>query len=133
MSLTSTKKKEIRKFGLIAFIFFGALCVLGIWRHKVIVTCFFGFLGLLGAGFIALPSPLRPLYDGWLKIAHFIGRLITTIILALAYYLVITPTALLKRLFGGRPLPTSPDKSASSYWVTRPEPAQPKERFIKRY
>ena len=51
----------------------------------------------------------------------------------LAYYLVITPTALLKRVFGGRPLPTRPDRDAASYWVTRPELAQPKERFIKRY
>ncbi len=36
--------REIRKFGLIALIFFGALCVLGIWRQKVIPIYFFGFL-----------------------------------------------------------------------------------------
>jgi len=55
------------------------------------------------------------------------------IVLTLAYYIVITPTALAKRLISGRPLPTAPDKGLSSYWVSRPEPAQPKERFIKRY
>ena len=50
-----------------------------------------------------------------------------------AYYLVVTPFGLLKRLFGGRPLPLKPDRNRSSYWAERPEPAQPKERFTKRF
>ena len=124
---------DIKKFGAIAFLFFGALFALGLWRQKVLASCLFGTLSALGLGFLILPGPLRPLYNGWLAIAHFIGRCITAIILALAYYLVITPTAWIKRVFGGRPLPTRPDEGASSYWVTRPELAQPKERFIKRY
>jgi len=126
-------RKDIRKFGAIALTFFGILFGLGLWREKVAITYFFGLLALLGLGFLLLPSLLKPLYDGWLTIAHFIGRCITAIILTLGYYLVITPTALLKRVFGGRPLPTRPDRDAASYWVTRSELAQPKERFIKRY
>ena len=47
-------------------------------------------------------------------------------ILTLAYFLVITPSALIKLLFGGRPLPVKPDKKASSYWVDRTEGVQPK-------
>ena len=84
-------------------------------------------------GFMILPAFLSPLYEGWLKVAHYIGLVFTTLILILAYYIVITPTAWLKRLFGGRPLPLKPDKHVSTYWVTRTEPVQPKERFIKRY
>jgi hypothetical protein len=133
MNLTSTKKKEIRKFGIIAFVFFGVLCALGIWREKAAPMYLFGFLSVLGFGFIVMPAPLRPVYDGWLKAAHWIGRVMTAVVLTLAYYLIITPTALLKRIFGGRPLPMKPDKTVSTYWVTRTEPAQPKERFIKRY
>jgi len=75
----------------------------------------------------------RLAYVAWLKIAHLLSRIITTLILTLAYYLVITPSALIKRVFGGLPLPLKPDKDASSYWVNRTEGAQPKERFIKRY
>jgi hypothetical protein len=126
-------EKDIRKFGLIALIFFGCLCGLGLWTKKPLPTYLFGSLSILGLGFILIPARLRPVYNAWLKIAHVIGRIITTLILALAYYLVITPAALIKRLFGGRPLPVKPDKQATSYWVTRTEPAQPKERFLKRY
>jgi hypothetical protein len=53
--------------------------------------------------------------------------------LTAVYWVVITPTALLKRLLGGRPLPLRPDRGALSYWIERSEPAQPRERFSKRY
>jgi hypothetical protein len=79
------------------------------------------------------PSQLSPIYSRWLKVAHILRRIITTLILTLAYYIVITPTAIIKRFFGGRPILVKPDKEASSYWVNRTEPVQPKERFLKRY
>ena len=133
MSLSSTERKEIRKFGLIALLFFGALFALSVWRDKTVPMTLFGLLGFLGLLFLALPGPMRPVHAGWLKVAHAIGRTITTIILTLAYYLVITPSAWLKRLFGGKPLPVKPDPDASTYWVKRDEPVQPKERFHKRF
>lgn len=133
MNSNSTDPKDIRKFGTVALLFFGSLCALGFITNKPIPAYLFGFLSFLGLGFVLIPSPLKPVYIAWLKIAHLIGRIITTLMLAFAYYLVITPSALIKRLFGGRPLPVKPDKNASSYWVDRSEPAQPKERFLKRY
>ena len=133
MNLSSIDIKEIRRFGTIAFLFFGSLAALGVWRQKLFLACFFGLFSLVGMGLFLFPSPLSPAYYIWLKIAHFIGRMITTVILTLAYYLVITPSAFVKKLFGGSPLPVKPNHNISSYWVTRTEPAQPKERFLKRY
>ncbi|MFH1755205.1 MAG: hypothetical protein ABIA59_05830 [Candidatus Latescibacterota bacterium] len=133
MTSNSTDIREIRKFGTIALIFFGCLFLLGLWKEKPLPIALFGALALLGLGFIVIPARLRPVHAGWLRIAHFIGKVITTIVLALAYYLVITPSALLKAIFGGRPLPLKPDKKASTYWVDRTEAAQPRERFLKRF
>ena len=106
---------------------------MGIWLGKTIPIYFFGTLSALGLGFILFPNQLRPVFIAWLKIAHFIGRVITTLILTLAYYLVITPATLIKRIFGGAPLPIKPDKNASSYWVTRKEAVQSKQQFLKRF
>ena len=133
MNLNSTDTREIRKFGIIALIFFGFLCGLGLWMKKSLPTYLFGFLSILGFGFILTPSWMRPLYVSWLKIAHFIGKVVTTFMFILAYYLVITPTALIKRMLGGVPLSVKPNKNVSSYWVNRTETAQPKQRFLKRY
>ena len=133
MSLNSTDSKQIRKFGLIALIFFGCLCALGISLEKPLPTYLFGTLSALGLGFLLFPHQLRPVFVAWLKIANFLGRVVTTFMLALAYYLVITPAALIKRIFGGTPLPIKPDKNVASYWVTRKEAIQSKEQFLKRF
>ena len=133
MTSSSTDVKHIRIFGLIAFLFFGCLSGLGILTQKPLPTYLFGSLSVLGTGFMILPRQLEPVYNGWLRIAHGIGRTITFLALVFAYYAIMTPAALIKRVCGGRPIPLKPDSTASSYWVSRSEPAQPKERFIKRY
>ena len=133
MNWNSTDRKQIRKFGFVALIFFGSLCALGIWRQKVVPTYLFGFLSALGIGFILMPKPLRRIYYAWLKVTHLLGRVVNTLILSLAYYLVITPLALIMRLFSGHPLPMKPDKEAETYWVSRSMPVQQKEQFSKRY
>jgi hypothetical protein len=133
VSLNSTDIKQIRKFGLIAFLFFGCLFAVGIWVEKTLPIYLFGSLSALGLGFILFPNQLRPVFFSWLKIAHYIGKFITTLVLSLAYYFVITPAALIKRIFGGTPLPIKPDRNVSSYWVTRKEAAQSKEQFSKRF
>ena len=101
--------------------------------EKPIPTYLFGTLSALGLGFILFPHQLRPVFVAWLKIAHFLGRVVTTLILSLAYYLVITPAAFIKRIFGGTPLPIKPDKNVSSYWVPRKEAAQSNEQLYKRF
>ncbi len=125
--------REIRKFGVIGLIFFGTFFAVAVWRDKTLLTYFFGLLAALSIAFILMPLLLKPVYVGWLKIARFIGSKVTTLILTLFFYLVMTPAALLKRIFGGRPLPLRPDPDAETYWVTRTEPAQPKDRFLKRF
>jgi hypothetical protein len=133
MNSNSTERCEIRKFGLIALILFGFLFALNVWRGNLLPALLFGALSVLGLGFIVMPIPLRRVYHAWRNGALFVGKIVTSLLLTIAYYLVITPSALLKRLFGGDLLPLKPDKKASSYWTPRSEPAQPKERFLKRY
>ncbi len=133
MNSNSIKKTEVRKFGIIALSFFGGLSAIGFWLAKPLPATFFGILSMLGCGLVLLPNKLRSIYEIWIKIAHYLGRAFTALILTIAYFLVITPSAFLKRIFGGPPLPLKPDPKKTSYWVVRTEFAQPKERFFKRY
>jgi hypothetical protein len=133
MTLSSTDAGQIRKFGIVAFVFFGVLSGIAVWRHKQIACGFLGVLSFLGLCFILSPGTLSPVYAKWLGIADSIGKYTIKAILALTYYLAITPTALIYRLMKGSPLPLRPDRSSSSYWIGRSEPAQPRERFVKRY
>lgn len=133
MILSSTDARDIRKFGVMAFVLFGVLSAMALWRQKHVPGCFLGGLSFLGLCFLLLPGPFLPVYTRWLKIAHFVGTVTTKVLLMLVYFLAFTPMALIHRLLKGSLLPLSPDKSASTYWVSRSEPAQPRDRFIKRY
>jgi hypothetical protein len=133
MNSSSIELKDIRKFGLVALIFFGALFSLALWREKTVPLFLFGTLAALGLAFVVMPGPMRPVHAGWLKVARLIGSVFTAAALTLAYFLVITPSALLKRVFGGRPIRSRRDPHAETYWVAREEPAQPRERFHKRF
>ncbi len=130
---SSTEPAAVRRFGLAALGFFGFLAGVGLWRDKPLPAVLFGALAALGLLFVLFPAPTAPLYRAWMAVAHRIGTGITAVVLTVAYYLVITPAALVKHIFGGRPLPWAPDRQCESYWQDRSDPAQPAERFSKRY
>ena len=133
MNSNSIKKTEVRKFGIIALSFFGGLSAIGFWLAKPLPATFFGILSMLGCGLVLLPKKLTCIYEIWIKFAHYLGKAFTVLMLTFAYFLVITPSAFLKRLISGPPIPLKSDPNKTSYWVTRTESAQPKERFLKRY
>lgn len=133
MNSLSTDPKRIRIFGLVAFVVFGALTGLSIWNKRPSAPFVFGPLCMIGLCLLASPRRFSPLYRAWLTVAHLIGTFFTAILLAVAYLAVITPMALLKRAVSGWPLPLTPDRRARTYWVERAEPAQPRERFLKRF
>jgi large-conductance mechanosensitive channel len=76
-------------------------------------------LVLLG---IFATSRLSPLNRVWLKVGATIAKVINPIVLALLYFLVVTPMALIMRIAGKRPLRLAPDRAASSYWICREPP-----------
>jgi large-conductance mechanosensitive channel len=76
---------------------------------------------LLWLGIVA-PSRLSAVNRLWLKIGAVISKIINPIVLALLFFLVVTPMALVMRLAGKRPLRLVPDRAAASYWLAREPP-----------
>ncbi|MDQ8197549.1 SxtJ family membrane protein [Pelagicoccus enzymogenes] len=52
--------------------------------------------------YLAKPKLLAPIYRTWMKIAEIIGTVNSWIILAIIYYLVISPTAFVLRIYNSR-------------------------------
>jgi hypothetical protein len=69
--------------------------------------------------FLALvaPTSLRPIYRGWMRFGLVMARVTTPLILGLAFFLVITPTAAVWRLLGTDPMARGFDAHAESYRV----------------
>ena len=130
-----TSSKEIRKFGLVIAI---ALGVIGSFVYVKfgnfdVVGWLWG-IGLLFLilGFI-LPSVLRPVYRIWMLLAYFIGGIVSRVILTVLFYVVLTPTGLVLRLFGKDVLDQRFEKDRESYWIKKDLTDHTKEQYRKMY
>lgn len=118
-----TTPRDLRKFGLLVG---GVLAVLGGWflfRQRPAGPWMLapGLL-LITLGLIA-PRVLRSVYLAWMSLAFVLGLIVSTILLTLFFFLVITPVGLVARMTGADFLSRKLDSKATSYWVTRPGPA----------
>jgi hypothetical protein len=66
----------------------------------------------------AAPRLLTLPYRGWMRFAELLSRVVTTLILAIVFFLVVTPIGLWKRLRGWDPLERrlAPQPAGASYW-----------------
>jgi large-conductance mechanosensitive channel len=76
---------------------------------------------LLLLGIVA-PARLSTLNKVWFKIGAVIAKVVNPIILAILFFFVVTPMALVMRMMGKRPLHLAPDRSAATYWINRGPP-----------
>ncbi len=121
--------KELRRFGLsVGAVILGLFGLVLPWIAGRAFPRWPFFLGLplmlLGT---AWPALLRPLHFVWMKLATALGWVNTRIILAILFFLIFTPLALLRRLLRKDPLGLRWDEGESTYW--RPAELNSKPRF----
>ena len=128
-------RKHLNQFGFIWLGFlalFGAIAYFkfhqpqiakGLWIAAVVVPV----IGWL------VPQFMRLVFLGMSYLAWPIGFVVSHVVLALVYYLVLTPIGLLMRLFGYDPMRRSFDRNASSYWSERPAQAVEAKRYFRQF
>lgn len=98
----TVNKQDLRKFGFILgalFVFiFGMLIPFLV--KKNIPTWPFIVAAALWAPAVLFPTLLKGVYRIWMAIGNVLGWINTRIILGLIFFVVLTPIALLKRIFG---------------------------------
>ena len=108
-----------KSFGLL---FFAVFLILGLWPLKngenlnlyfIAVSVGFLILGLLNS---KLLSPLNKL---WIKLGEILGIIIAPIIMALVYFVILTPVSLIVRALGKDLLGLKFLKNKETYWIKR--------------
>ena len=108
-----------RSFGLLFFIVF---FILGLWPLKngdnlnfyfIIVSSIFLVLGLINSKLLTSLNKL------WIKFGEILGIIIAPIVMALVYFVILTPVSLIVRLFGKDLLGLKVLKEKDSYWIKR--------------
>ena len=80
----------------------------------------------------AWPAFMRLVFVGMSIAAWPIGFVVSHVVLALVYYLVLTPIGLVMRLIGYDPMTRRPDPGRSSRWVAR-EPRRGPESYFRQF
>jgi len=119
------KRKELRNFAIIALIASLLVASLlyifkGVRIQWAVIIVAAGF-GILLSSFISLKQT-RILYLGLILVTLPIGWVVSLILLAAFYFLLLAPLGLLFRLLGRDALCRRFDPAAKSYWQARREP-----------
>ena len=112
-------KSNNKGFGLLFFVVF---LIIGLWplinggEPRVIFFPFafiFLILGLINS------KILTPLNKAWVKFGEFLGKIIAPIVMAVVYFVVLTPISIIVRVFGKDLLKVKFSDKNNSYWIKR--------------
>ena len=113
------EKSTNRSFGLVFFIVF---LIIGLWplAHEgsvrywsFVIALIFLFLGILNS------KILTPLNVLWSKFGELLGIVIAPIVMGIIFFLVVTPTGLIMRMFGKDLLRNKFQINNESYWIKK--------------
>ena len=108
-----------KSFGLL---FFAVFLIIGIWPLKngeslnfyfIIASVVSLILGLLNS------KLLSPLNKSWIKLGEILGIIIAPIVMALVYFVILTPISIIVRVFGKDLLGLKFLKEKETYWIKR--------------
>ena len=109
-----------RSFGIVFFVVF---LIIGLWplinngdirNWSVIISAIFLVLGLLNS------KVLTPLNKTWFRFGIFLGNFIAPIVMAIVYFLVVTPIGILMKIVK-KDLINLKKNNNKSYWIEKNE------------
>jgi hypothetical protein len=127
--------RELRQFAGIWFplfwIIIAGLILLrgGEWMMAGPIMALAAAVGIAG---LIWPRLMRPIFIGWICAAFPIGWVVSHLLLAAVFYLVITPLGLVMRLVGRDKLNLQFDRKSKTYWTRRP-PTPQSGRYFRQF
>ena len=128
-------REQLSQFGWFSLFGFPAIGGVMWWKFGVPETVFWVLLSVGVSVFAASrvdPRLVRPVFVGLMLIAVPIGVVISFVLIAAIYYLMVTPFGILFRAFGKDPLDKRPDPTLPTYWHERGKP-RPAASYLRLY
>ena len=122
------KVSSNKSFGIVFFIVFVIIAFYPLVNQEeyklwaLITALIFLVLGLINS------SILTPLNLLWFKFGVFLGRIVSPTIMGLVFFVVVTPTGLIMKLFK-KDLLRLKRKDQKSYWIERKLKSRMKDQF----
>ena len=107
-----------RNFGIVFFVVFLIIALWPVLKQNeiriwsLIISFIFFVLGLINS------KLLTPLNKLWFKFGILLGNIISPIVMGIVFFLVVTPTGLIMKLFRKDPMNLKKNKS-DTYWIKK--------------
>jgi hypothetical protein len=127
-------RRQLNAFGLVWLAFFGIFggVVAGRGGPPVVASaCWIAAVAVPAIGWL-VPGFMRIVYLGMAYAAFPLGFVVSHVLLAAVYYLLLTPTGVAMRVLGYDPMSRRFDPSAKSYWIPR-EAEEDAERYFRQF
>jgi len=128
-------RRQLRWFAALVFPLFWGWVAFLVHRRadlpRVAVAIAAAAVAISIAGLVS-PAFMRRVWIGMMVGLSPIGWVMSHLILALIYYLVLTPVGLALRAAGRDPLHRRFERDARSYWIDRPDRPEV-ERYFRQY
>ena len=129
------QQKQLLVFGFglpVVFLVLGA----GHWHKHGFDATAAALLAI--AGFVLLITlfnrpMLQVLFKYWMKAAGLIGHCVTTLLLAVLYYGLFAPVAIILRLSGKDFMARRLDGRLPSYWIKCAQEVKPKDSYLRQF
>ena len=118
MNYKDIKIGSNRNFGVVFFVVF---LLIGLWPilkgneiriWSIVISLIFLILGILNS------KILTPFNKVWFRFGIFLGNFISPIIMGIVFFLVVTPTGLIMKLFR-KDLINLRKNNSSTYWIEK--------------
>ena len=115
------KENSVKNFGYLFFIIFFAIFAYQLFYEKNLnyILIFISFFFLVSAIFYF--QILIIFYEVWIKFGLFLGKFISPIVMAIIFFLIITPIGIIIKVFKKDVLNLKFNKNLLSYWITKEE------------
>jgi len=116
------KRSSDRATGLVFAAVFTIIALWPLWKSGAVREWALITAAAITIVALAIPRALGPLSRAWHGLGLVLHRVVNPLVMGLLFYLTVTPTGLLMRLFRKDPLRLRFDPEAKSYWIERQPP-----------
>ena len=134
LHLKNSKLPSERSFGLLSLsvsLGFGLFGLYKEWAAYSVIAFFSGSL-ILGFATLFFPGVLVPFNKAWFFLGQALGKVVSPIVLGVIYFGLLTPVAVIGRIFGRDELKIKP-RPQVSYWVKRDPPGPTASSFKNQF
>lgn len=114
-------RAHVKEFGALFGTIFFVIASFRLWNGRaaadaalwVSIGAFFAYTGY------RVPEVLHPIWKGWMKFAHYLGIVMTFLLMSIVWCVAFIPMSLLVKAIGKNPISMKFRTEPTTYWVDR--------------